>query len=62
MQAADRPDFEHETSPAGVIALLGMPCDLGGGRPGPVMSPMALGIAGLPETLAELGFEVIDQM
>jgi arginase len=60
MQAADRPDFEHETSPAGVIALLGMPCDLGGGHPGPVMSPMALRIAGLPERLAELGFEVID--
>lgn len=42
------------------IALLGIPCELGGAHPGPIMSPMALRIAGLPAALAELGFAVTD--
>ncbi len=57
---ADHPHFEPDVEPMGKIALLGIPCDLGGGHPGPVMSPMALRIAGLADGLTDLGFEVID--
>jgi arginase len=60
MAMADRPRFEAEAGPIGEIALLGMPCDLGGGHPGPVMSPMALRIAGLPDRLREQGYDVVD--
>jgi len=60
MAMSNRLHFESASMSNGKIALLGIPCDLGGGQPGPVMSPMALRIAGLPERLTELGFTVID--
>src|SRR5579859_7980359 len=42
------------------ISLLGIPLDLGAGDRGSVMGPAALRIAGIPELLDDLGYQVID--
>ncbi len=43
------------------IALIGAPLEEGSGRRGAAMGPTALRIAGLDETLAELGHTVSDE-
>lgn len=42
------------------ISLLGIPLDLGAGDRGSVMGPAALRIAGIPELLDDLGYQVSD--
>src|SRR4051812_9773790 len=42
------------------IALLGIPLEYGAGARGTLMGPAALRTAGLPETLAGLGYRVKD--
>lgn len=42
------------------LALLGVPIDLGAGQPGAVMGPAALRVAGLVESLRDLGHAVED--
>lgn len=42
------------------ISLLGIPLDLGAGDRGSVMGPAALRIAGIPELLGDLGYQVTD--
>ncbi len=46
--------------PAGRIALLGAPIDMGAAQRGTLMGPAALRTAGLSTVLEALGFEVID--
>ena len=42
------------------IQLIGVPTDAGASRRGACMGPAALRVAGLPERLAELGYDVED--
>lgn len=43
------------------VGLMGAPVDIGAGRPGAVMGPAALRVAGLVESLRELGVSVTDE-
>src|SRR3954453_14818211 len=43
------------------VHIIGVPLDLGGGRRGVDMGPSALGIAGLSEQIAALGYPVVDK-
>lgn len=44
-----------------VIELIGAPTDVGAGERGGSMGPESLRVAGLPEAIRDLGFEVLDQ-
>ena len=44
----------------GALRLIGVPTDAGASQRGACLGPAALRIAGLPERLSELGFDVTD--
>jgi propionyl-CoA carboxylase beta chain len=59
-RTADASPDERARHPL-TIHVLGVPMDLGSGRRGVDMGPSAIRIAGLAESLAELGHKVVDE-
>ncbi len=50
----------NETSPKRTLRVVGVPMDLGAGRRGVDMGPSAIRIAGVGESLRQLGYIVED--
>lgn len=54
------PISDEPPAAVGAISLFGIPLDIGASELGARMGPVALRIAGLPQHLQELGYDVID--